>query len=130
MAELHRHKRDAEKVVAPAPNQRTLTHLFAPWNGGSEQIWAGLSEIEAGSSSNRHSHPNEEIFFVVDGAGEIEVDDFLYAVEPGSAVRIPPDAQHRIFNRGSGPMRVFCAASPAFDREAFGLAHDLDRSDR
>lgn len=127
---MHRHEREAEKVAAPEPNRRTLTHLFAPWNGGSEQIWAGLSEIDEGSSSNRHSHPNEEIFYVIAGEGEIEVADVLHRVEAGSAVRIPPDAPHRIFNRGRGQMRVFCAASPAFDREAFGAAHDLGRSER
>lgn len=130
MAGLHRHQRDAEKVVAPEPNRRTLTHLFAPWNGGSGQIWAGLSEIDEGSSSNRHSHANEEIFFVISGEGEIEVGDALFPVEPGSAVRVPADTPHRILNHGDVQMRVFCAASPAFEREAFEVAHDLDRSDR
>jgi hypothetical protein len=101
---MHRREREAEKVVAPEPNRRTLTHLFARWNGGSEQIWAGLPEIE--------------------------VDEALHRVEAGSAVRVPPDAPHRIFNCGRGRMRVFCAASPAFDREAFSAAHGLERSER
>lgn len=125
-----RHEREAEKVEAPAPNRRTLTHLWAPWNGGSEQIWAGLSEIDAGSSSNRHHHPNEEIFYVIAGEGEIEVGDVRHQVEAGSTVRIPPDAPHRIFNSGDELLRVFCAASPAFDREAFGAAHNLGKSER
>jgi quercetin dioxygenase-like cupin family protein len=126
----HRNERDGERVEAPPPNRRTLTHLFAPWNGGSERIWAGLSEIDPGSSSNRHRHPNEEIFYVIAGVGEIEVDDVCHRVEAGSTVLVPPDAPHRIFNRGEVLMRVFCAASPAFDRESFGVAHELGRSER
>lgn len=125
----HRHERDAEKVVAPEPNRRTLTHIFAPWNGGSERIWMGLSEVEEGSTSNLHSHPNEEIFYVVAGSGEIEVEGVRYPVEPGSAVRVEPDLPHRLFNNGEGLLRVLCTASPAFDRGAFDAAHELGRSE-
>lgn len=126
----HRHERDGEKVVALAPNRRTLTHIYAPWNGGSQQIWMGLSEVEEGSTSNLHSHPNEEIFYVVAGTGEIEVDGVRHAVEPGSAVRVEPDLPHRLINSGEGLLRVLCTAGPAFEREAFDAAHALGGPDR
>ncbi|MBN9623708.1 MAG: cupin domain-containing protein [Actinobacteria bacterium] len=112
--------------MAPDPNRRTLTHIFAPWNGGSDRIWTGLSEIEEGSTSNLHSHPNEEILYVLEGAGEIEVDGVRYPVEPGSSVRVAPDRPHRLFNGGEGLLRVLCTASPAFERSVFDAAHDLD----
>lgn len=127
---MHRHARDAEKVIAPEPNRRTLTHLVAPWNGGSERLWVGLSEIEPGSSSNRHRHPNEEVFHVLAGRGEVEVGSELYRVEPGSTVLVAPNLPHRLRNTGDELLRVLCAASPAFDRGAFDAAHDLPRSSR
>jgi quercetin dioxygenase-like cupin family protein len=125
----HRHERDAERVDAPAPNRRTLTHLWAPWNGGGKGIWVGLSEVEEGSTSNLHSHPNEEILYVVAGRGEIEVDGVRHPVEPGSSVRVEPNLSHRLFNTGEGLLRVLCAANPAFEREAFDAAHALGPAD-
>jgi mannose-6-phosphate isomerase-like protein (cupin superfamily) len=116
---------DVAGTRAPAPNPRTLKHLVAPWTLGSEHLWVGLSEIDVGSSSNRHSHENEEVFFVLSGRGSAEVAGASQEVEAGSAVLVPSGQPHRLVNHGDEPLRVLCCAGPAFDRQAFDQAHLL-----
>lgn len=116
---------DVSGIRAGDPFARTLKHLIAPWTLGSEHLWLGLSEVDAGSSSNRHSHMNEEAFFVLAGHGTVEVGNGRVAVGPGTAVLVPSGQVHRLINDGAVTMRVLCCAAPAFDRDAFDAAHLL-----
>ncbi len=116
---------DVPGIRADHPYARTLKHLITPWTLGSEQLWVGLSEVDGGSSSNRHSHANEEAFFVISGRGAIEVGNGRVEVRPGSAVLAPSGQPHRLVNEGNEPMRVLCCAAPAFDRATFDEAHLL-----
>jgi mannose-6-phosphate isomerase-like protein (cupin superfamily) len=121
----HVHASDVPGLRAPAPHARTLKHLVAPWTLGSSNLWVGLSEIDVGSSSNRHAHDNEEVFFVLAGRGDVEIGDDRAAIEPGSAVLVPSGSPHRLVNTGDELLRVLCCAGPAFEAEAFDRAHLL-----
>lgn len=124
MKHIRAHETDG--IRAPAPHARTLKHLIAPWTVGSANIWVGLSEVDPCSSSNSHSHPNEEVFFVVSGYGEVVVDGQCEEVGPGSAVLVPGNAEHQLVNTSQEVLRVLCSAAPAFDRSVFDQAHNLD----
>jgi mannose-6-phosphate isomerase-like protein (cupin superfamily) len=118
---------DVAGTRAGAPHARTLKHLVAPWTLGSTNLWVGLSEVDVGSSSNRHAHENEEVFFVLSGQGSVEVGDARAPLEPGTAVLIPGGEPHRLVNTGAEPLRVLCCASPAFERGGFEDVHELGR---
>ena len=121
------HENDVEAIRAPEPNPRTLKHLAAPWTIGSENLWVGLSEVDPGSASNAHSHErNEEVFYVVSGEGYIAVGDERQAVSAGSVVVAPPGKSHQLQNPGIETLKVICSAAPAFVKEDFDLAHNLD----
>jgi mannose-6-phosphate isomerase-like protein (cupin superfamily) len=123
----HIRQQDVTGVRAPAPHARTLKHLAAPWTIGSEKLWVGLSEVDPGSSSNRHSHAeNEEVFYVVSGRGFVEVDDERQAVGPGSVVLVPAGSEHCLVNPGDEMLQVICSVSPAFELSAFDASHLLD----
>ncbi len=122
----HVREHEVAGVRAPAPNARTLKHLAAPWTIGSQNLWMGLSEIDPGSSSNPHAHErNEEVFYVVDGEGVVEVDDERVDVAPGSVVVVPPGQVHRLVNRGARTLKVLCCAAPPFDKTDFEAKHKL-----
>lgn len=126
----HTHESEIEGVRAPEPNPRTLKHLAAPWTIGSENIWVGLSEVDPGSESNAHSHEKtEEVFYVVSGEGYIVVGDERQAVPAGSVVVAPPGDMHQLQNPGGETLKVICSASPAFVKEDFDVAHNLDEDD-
>lgn len=123
----HVREQDVPAIRAPAPNPRTLKHLAAPWTIGSQNLWVGLSEVDAGSSSNPHAHErNEEVFYVVSGAGVIEVGRERAEVGPGSVVVVPPGETHRLVNTGREVLKVLCSVSPPFERADFDAAHLLE----
>jgi mannose-6-phosphate isomerase-like protein (cupin superfamily) len=126
----HVREQDVAGIRAPAPHARTLKHLAAPWTIGSQNLWVGLSEVDPGSSSNAHSHErNEEVFYVVQGAGVIEVGSEGVEVGPGSVVVVPPGATHRLVNSGAEVLKVLCSVSPPFELADFDAKHRLDRVD-
>ena len=55
----------------------------------------GLWEIAADAAPlHEHSHPQEEVWNVAEGQIAITVDGEEHILRPGSALVIPPNAQH------------------------------------
>lgn len=74
--------------------------------------------IAPGEATERHYHrESEEFYLLVEGSGEIEVDDERAAVAAGDAILIPPGAWHRIRADDAGPLRLLCACAPAYRHE-------------
>ena len=72
--------------------------------------------LEAGRSTQRHYHRDaEEIYFVLEGAGELEVDGTTRRVEAGDAALIPPGAWHEI--RAATPLRFLCCCAPPYSHD-------------
>jgi mannose-6-phosphate isomerase-like protein (cupin superfamily) len=73
--------------------------------------------LEPGATTQRHFHRrSEEIYFVLDGTGEIELDGERRKVAPGDAVLIPPGAWHQIRAVGSA-LLFLCACSPPYSHD-------------
>jgi mannose-6-phosphate isomerase-like protein (cupin superfamily) len=69
--------------------------------------------IAAGEATTRHYHrASEEIYYLVEGTGEREVDGDVRPVGPGDAILIPPGAWHRLRASGDGPVRLLCGCAP------------------
>lgn len=62
-----------------------------------------------------HSHPNEEVYLVLEGALELALGDELGDIKAGQAVHIPPETFHQLTNRGAEPARFIYVYSPAGD---------------
>jgi mannose-6-phosphate isomerase-like protein (cupin superfamily) len=74
------------------------------------------ASLPAGASTERHYHPRaEEIYFILEGTGTMEVDGVTAAVGPGDAILIPPGSRHQITARES--LRFLCCCSPAYSHE-------------
>jgi quercetin dioxygenase-like cupin family protein len=71
----------------------------------------GHVTIFPGGSVPVHSHPQEEVYFIAEGAGTIEVDGQAAPVRAGSYVYMKPGSTHLLKNGGPGDMlMVFCYA--------------------
>ena len=61
-----------------------------------------------------HKHrKNEEIYLVLRGSGEFQVDDACLAVKEGSVVRVAPGGVRTWRNTGAEPMIVMCVQALA-----------------
>ena len=56
-----------------------------------------------------HSHKtHEELYFVLSGKGEYQVDGQNIPLQQGTVVRVSPDGKRAIHNNGTEPMVVLC----------------------
>jgi quercetin dioxygenase-like cupin family protein len=74
------------------------------------------ASLTAGQATERHYHRlSEEIYFVLEGEGELEIDGQRRTVAPGDAALIPPGARHEII--ALGPLRFLCCCSPPYSHD-------------
>ncbi len=72
--------------------------------------------LPAGASTTRHHHRlSEEIYFLLSGTGEMELDGTRREVRPGDAILIPPGAWHTI--TATSDLRFLCACAPPYAHE-------------
>ena len=56
-----------------------------------------------------HTHKNhEELYFVLSGKGEFQVDGEVFPIGEGSVVRVAPTGKRSIRNSGTEPMLMLC----------------------
>jgi mannose-6-phosphate isomerase-like protein (cupin superfamily) len=74
--------------------------------------------LEPDQATERHYHrETEEIYFVVKGSGDMEVDGEHKRIAPGDAVLIPAGAWHSLHNNGTSELRILCCCVPAYRHE-------------
>jgi mannose-6-phosphate isomerase-like protein (cupin superfamily) len=61
-----------------------------------------------------HHRVSEEIYFVLDGTGLMELDGERRHVAAGDAILIPPGGRHTLANDGAAPLRILCCCSPPY----------------
>jgi mannose-6-phosphate isomerase-like protein (cupin superfamily) len=70
--------------------------------------------LAAGQATQRHYHAtSEEIYFLLEGSGEMEVDGERAHVEAGDAILIPPGAWHQI-RADDVTLRFLCCCAPPY----------------
>jgi mannose-6-phosphate isomerase-like protein (cupin superfamily) len=62
-----------------------------------------------------HSHSYDEIVYVIDGEGTLHFGGQETPIGPGSAMHLPPLAEHCLENTGKGSMRVLGVFHPSGD---------------
>ena len=62
-----------------------------------------------------HNQQQEEIYFIVEGTGEMCLGGERTVVRGGQAVYIPPQVFHQLTNVGSTPLRMIYCYGPAGD---------------
>ena len=69
-----------------------------------------------GQATERHYHRlSEEIYYLLEGTGEMELDGERQAVRAGDAILIPPGAWHQITGTSAIPLRFLCACAPPYE---------------
>jgi len=75
---------------------------------------ATLHLLDVKADAELHYHKKlTEIYYILEGTGEMELDGDRVPVRPGTAVFIPPGVRHRAI----GKLRVLNIPVPAFDPE-------------
>ena len=97
----------ASALLAQNPGiQRTILQRKDISVPGREAVIARV-EIAPGAYAGRHTHPGEEISYILEGEGEILVEGQpALKVKPGDSFIIPNGAKHDAHNTGTQPLRL------------------------
>ncbi len=86
-------------------------------DGGAVNQSLAEAVVEANGETDRHYHAlTEELYVMLAGTGEMEVDGERREVGPGDAILIPPGAWHQI-RAGSEELRFLCCCAPPYRHE-------------
>lgn len=93
-----------------------IRELMHPAVHGNAKQSLAEATVLPGCSTLLHRHrATEEIYYIVDGEGEMVLGDARFPVSTGDTICIAPGTAHRIENAGKGVLRLLCACSPAYD---------------
>lgn len=86
--------------------QRTILQRKDISVPGREAVIARV-EIAPESYAGRHTHPGEEITYILEGEGEILIEGQpSQKVKPGDSFIVPAGAKHDAHNTGKQPLRM------------------------
>ena len=95
----------------------TIRVLLDAEAGGARNQSLAEATLAPGQATERHYHgETEELYVVLAGAGELEVDGERRHVGPGDAVLLPPGAWHQIRAEGQ-ELRFLCCCAPPYRHE-------------
>ena len=76
------------------------------------------ARLPSGCATTPHYHPcTEEIYYILEGGGRLQVGDDVREVGPGDAIGIPPGVLHQITNTGERTLKFLCCCAPAYEHE-------------
>lgn len=74
------------------------------------------ARLPPGASTAPHYHPQtEEIYYILTGAGRMQIGEEVRNVGPGDAIAILPGQVHTITNTGDGMLKILCCCAPAYE---------------
>lgn len=74
-----------------------------------------MNWLEPGMETRPHSHPFEQVAYIVQGRMKFVVGDEVFEAGPGSVIRIPPDVEHYGEPIGDEPVLNLDIFSPIRD---------------
>ena len=78
------------------------------------------ASLEPGRATQRHYHAeSEEIYLIVEGGGELEVDGERREVAMGDAILIAPGAWHELTAGDDGVRLLCCCVPPYSDADTY-----------
>jgi quercetin dioxygenase-like cupin family protein len=97
----------------------TIRELLNRGSGAGDARNQSLAEasLDPGRSTQRHYHREaEEIYFLLEGDAELELEGERRWVVPGDAILIPPGSRHEIV-AGAAGVRFLCCCAPPYRHE-------------
>ena len=71
-----------------------------------------MTEVYPGAVESPHTHPFEQLVFVVEGSANFTLGEEKFAVSAGDVYRVPPETPHGAEVTGEGPCRLLAVYGP------------------
>ncbi len=74
--------------------------------------------LPPGGATERHWHKaSEELYFILEGSGKMEIEGVEKQVGEGDAILIPNGQWHQITADENAPLRFLCCCAPPYSHE-------------
>lgn len=109
-----------QEVLDGAPMQQThgavrdLKLVYPDTGLDAKTLCMGLVEIDPGHASPMHRHNCEEVYYVLEGEGVLEIDGERHPLTAGGASLQRPNLTHRVVNTGDRPLRLIVVGGIMF----------------
>ena len=81
------------------------------------------ARLPIGAATAPHRHvKTEEIYYVLEGEGRMQVGDETRRIAAGDAVAIPPGALHQLTNTENCVLKFLCCCAPGYEHHDTILA--------
>lgn len=101
--------------VLHTPHESEIRPLMDRTTSDIERCSLAEELLPAGHAVVRHYHvETEELYYILEGTGEMMIDEETYAVGAGDCIFIPRRTTHTLRNTGARPMRLLLVCGPAY----------------
>jgi mannose-6-phosphate isomerase-like protein (cupin superfamily) len=98
-----------------AGDNTVLRELFNPQKDDLKLRYSlAHARVKPGETTYKHKLKSSEVYYIIEGAGEMHIDDEVKQVGPGQAIYIPPDSVQYITNIGTTDLVFLCLVDPAW----------------
>ncbi|MBU2236343.1 cupin domain-containing protein [Patescibacteria group bacterium] len=108
--------KNCEEIIAG--DATILRELFNP-NKDDLKLRYSLAHavVKVGEQSKQHILKTSEVYYILEGTGEMHINEKSEKVHSGQAVYIPPNAEQYIKNTGKVDLKFLCIVDPAWKPE-------------
>ncbi len=95
-----------------------IREILAPRNSLIRQQSLAEAVVPVGGATEEHYHAtSEEIYYILGGTGEMQVEGQSFPVREGDAVALLPGERHKIWNRGDQNLVFLCICVPPYEHD-------------
>lgn len=99
-------------------DQSEIRELLSSRNSCIRNQSLAEARVFPGGRTILHAHPKtEEIYYILQGTGRMQVGNETSTVGPGDAIAIPPGSPHTIQNTGEETLVFLCCCAPEYTHE-------------
>ena len=67
-----------------------------------------------GKKSKLHQMSSSEIYYILEGTGNLTINEDTYSLEKNDSAYVPPNSKQFIKNSGDGDLKFLCIVEPAW----------------
>ncbi len=95
-----------------------IRELMHPAQHSNQKQSLAEARVKSGQTTQPHKHRNtEELYYILQGMGDMHLNERCFSVKPGDCICIPPDTIHHIHNPHVDELVFLCCCSPAYSHD-------------
>ena len=106
----------AKQTAFTTKDGSTIRSILDRTNAPVQNQSLAEATLGPGQQTERHYHQlSEEIYFILEGTGLMEIGNETSEIQTNDAILIPPGAWHQV--TAKTPLRFLCCCAPAYSHE-------------